>query len=294
MSTECFKCKIQFINIKDIIECSECKTVFHPTCTKLRTMDKFAKLGSRKATWKCDICKSETLSDKTSEGEQTLDAFKDFITEFINSKFNELNLNIIALNTTVAELNISLQSVCAENERLKVHCEKLEVDNLKLQQTINELRQYSYSDNLEIVGIPETDNEDIYSVLESTARAIDVPFKREDISIAHRVPSAKVKTRPIIVRFISRSTKILWKDSAKTKGRLSSTEIHPNLPKQSVYLNEHLTSYNKYLLGKAKGLAKNGDLAFVWVREGRILVRKSKDAPAKRISHDDDLLKLQN
>lgn len=297
MSSECYRCKVNFSNIKEIIECSECKNVYHPTCTKLRTLENFRKLGSRKAIWRCESCKGETLSEKSSEGDQRdtlLDSLRDSLTEFFNIKFNELNSNITALNKTVKDLNESLQIVCEENEKLKVTCSELTVENLRLQRTINELKQHSYSDNLEIVGIPETNNEDIYSVLQSTARAIGVPFKREDISIAHRVPSAKMKTRPIIVRFISRSTKILWRDSVGRGKRLCSTKIHPNLPQQPVYINEHLTAYNKYLLGKAKGMAKNGDLAFVWIREGKIMVRKSKDSPAKRIFHDDDLSKLQN
>lgn len=42
---------------KDAIKCFKCKKFFHCECCSLITMQRIKKLGSKRATWKCDDCK---------------------------------------------------------------------------------------------------------------------------------------------------------------------------------------------------------------------------------------------
>jgi outer membrane murein-binding lipoprotein Lpp len=290
MADICSKCGSSFINPKDILECCECRRFFHPTCTKVRTLENFRKLGARKTSWKCDECKDKSPVMDSNDLESTLTStIRDALTQVFNDKFNELNSIISTLNSTVESLKSSLEILREENKSVNEQCKKLENENKKLRRDMNEIQQYTRLDNVEIVGIPETKNENIYMILESVAKVINTPFKRDEISIAHRVPSAKNKTTSIIVRFTSRTAKINWKRAAKTKGHLKTSDLNCNLPPGNIYVNDHLTAHNKFLLNKAKDLKKNNKLAFVWVSDAKILIRKKQDSPVKRISSEDDL-----
>lgn len=292
----CHKCQVSLNNSKEILECNECKLFFHPTCTKIRTLENFRKLGARKANWKCDECKGQTPASSLLDGgieDGNLNSVKDSLTELINEKFSELNSNISTLNRTVDSLRTSLDRLREENITLKNQCNELRSENSKLKRDINDLQQYSRLENLEIVGVPETKNENVYSVLESIAESIGIQFKSEEVSIAHRVPSAKNNIKPIVVRFTSRLTKMNWKLASKKKGRLCSSELKKNLPSSTIYINDHLTPYNKFILGKARKLKQNKKLSYVWVKETKILVRKEQDSPVKRIFSEEDLRQFE-
>lgn len=63
----------------------------------------------------------------------------------------------------------------------------------------------------------------------------------------------------------------------------------PDLP---LYLNEHLCVENKILLGKARQVKRDKDWKFVWVSQGRILMRKAEKSPVLHITCDADLAKV--
>lgn len=83
-----------------------------------------------------------------------------------------------------------------------------------MQQEVLDLQQYTRRNNLEIVGVPTTPGEDIYALLKSLANYLHIKFAREEISVAHRLPSRRPRTEEqpddkrrdptIIVSLISR------------------------------------------------------------------------------------------
>ncbi|XP_022194553.2 uncharacterized protein LOC111052228 [Nilaparvata lugens] len=161
-------------------------------------------------------------------------------------------------------------------------------ENCQLREEINFLQQRSRIENIEITGVPQTDSENIYSVLGAVAKAIGVPYKDDDIAIAHRVPNTGGNFN-IIVKFVARKIKIAWLEAAKKKRGINSSDLGLGLPKSAVYINEHLSPINKQLLGKAKELRKNGKLTYVWVKSGKIFVRKDAASLAKQIVRESSL-----
>lgn len=131
-------------------------------------------------------------------------------------------------------------------------CEDLSTENINIRKEINSLLQYSRTDNLEIAGVPETKNKNIYAVLETTVAGINVAFEKI-VSVAHRFPSWKNKIKPIICKITPRTTRSNWLSGAKKK-KLHSVDLNPNLSPSGNYVNEHLTLTNKILLGKARTL----------------------------------------
>ena len=76
---------------------------------------------------------------------------------------------------------------------------------------LDELKQYNRRQNLELMGIPFTENEDVTQITLHLIEKLNVEITEEDISIAYRLPlkrrNSNLKNRrhpPIIVRFLSR------------------------------------------------------------------------------------------
>lgn len=47
-----------------------------------------------------------------------------------------------------------------------------------------------------------------------------------------------------------------------------------------VYINESLTVYRKRVFGAAKDIKKNKGYKYLWLRGGKILIRKDEGSPA--------------
>lgn len=147
---------------------------------------------------------------------------------------------------------------------------------------INDLEQWSRIDNLEIQGISERPNENIYNVLENLGNAIGCPIPASDVSIAHRVQhfnNNSKQPRNIIVKLQSRR-KIYDILAASRKYKISSPNtgrpgIRVNDLGESVFINEHLSNSNKLLFKCTRDAAKNLGYKFTWVRNCTIFVRKN-------------------
>ncbi|KAG8241747.1 hypothetical protein J6590_080030 [Homalodisca vitripennis] len=168
------KCDTNFVASDVVAKCVECKRYFHPAYSRAGSTQNFTKGKHR--SWKCDICVEETAS--------------------------------VSSRSRVFELQNSQQN-------LEARCSDLEQINTKLNEVVlnlnnqpQDIEQHSRSANIEIVGLPSTHREDIYFCLQKVARTINVPFRKEDFSIAHRLRlfSKRHVHPPIIAQFISRKS----------------------------------------------------------------------------------------
>ncbi|KAG8240695.1 hypothetical protein J6590_103944, partial [Homalodisca vitripennis] len=215
---------------------------------------------------------------------RAINELRDNLTEKLETKLSvmdeKVNGTFNAIPQKIADLGqcfeISLAIIKAENVALREECEVLKNKVETLSEELNcvkdqvyDMQQYSRSNNIEIVGVPLTNREDIYSVLNTLANAIDTPLRREDVSIAHRLHSNR-KDRPpsIVIRFVSRSTRADWFAAARNKRNLSIV---------------HLSSSSSRL-HQAKKMVK------AWVKEGRVLVKVTADGRTKRVNSPDDLV----
>jgi len=166
---------------------------------------------------------------------------------------------------------------------------KMIEDMSHLRQEIYELQQHSRRENLEIKGLPWTQGEDIMEVLQSVARAIQVPFNKTDVSAAHRMPNRNNGHPLIVVKFVSRQSTALWLAAVK-KRRLTTADVSPHLQPGPVYVNAHLTVHNKRLLGRARAMFHNKTLAAAWATDdGKVMVKRTEGARAVRVCTMEDL-----
>lgn len=291
-------CTQDIIQVKDSIKCSECPVVFHPECAGI-SGDK--KISTRKA-WKCDMCAIESASISSRKSEVDQNAVLDAISSLrkdINYRLDKTNDNIEGLRSDITSAVKDIGILKTQYEDLKTSTDltatkvnDLEDKNIQLtrkvtllEQEVMDLQQQSRKNNLIITGVPVSQRENIFAILDTMARILDVPFGRDIVSAAHRLPSTGDDKRPplIVVCFVSRATKQDWMTARRTKRTLSAKELHSSFPDTPVFLNDHLTPHTRETFNAARKLVKEKKLEAVWTSDGRVLAKKSAAGTPFRI-----------
>lgn len=308
MSEKCGKCSKEFVNSSEVVSCVECNVSFHPSCTRIKTVEAFKKMGSRKSQWKCDSCKLETVSVSSRSTDldslevnpivSAIDKLRDDMNRKLDDKFEQMQHGIAGVKVDISDIKSELLSLKVQNDSLCAELDKLKVDNNNLRADVSlvnaqlhELQQYSRINNLLVSGIPVTQGENVYDVLKNLAEVLGTPYQRSDICTAHRLKVRKTDSRPpsIVVRFVSRSVKCDWLAARKAKGKLSTTELRGSLRKSAIYLNEHLTPMSRAIFNRARDLVKSEKMLYAWVRDCKIFTKRNEDSPVVQILHLNEL-----
>jgi hypothetical protein len=296
----CEKCKLELTNHEAIAKCVDCSLAFHVACAK--------NYKGRSKTWKCAACKDESASAASVKSADEAGEDRRLILEAINSVKTDLGSKIEGIRESIDSLKIDLKSLTekvatieSDQVLLNTRCDKIErvdaeraeeIRDLRLQ--ILDLEQHSRCANLEILGIPATEGENLSTLLNSLAGAIGVPYKNEDISIAHRLRlySKKHVHPPIIVQFVSRIIKEMWLLASRRRKTLRASEVSSNFSASAVFVNEHLTP-NKALLGRARRLYREKKVVFAGFVNGRVIVKHREGETAARVVLLHDLDKYE-
>lgn len=236
------------------------------------------------------ICDFETKVTNDLKNVVTMSYFQNEIkglqtsVDFFSGKIDDFIKELSEANSRINDLQKSNDTLVIKNRSLEK-----QVSDLGAQ--VEDLQQYSRNSNLQINGVPEIQNENVFNVVNKLAIRVDEPIVlTTDIQAVHRI-GAKVgsRPRPIIVRFSNRQKKERVLDKCK-KTQLQTTDFVDNVPPLSVFVNEHLTPYNKTLLFEAKKYKFAKKVQFVWVRGSKVYVRQSEEAEARRITKVADLV----
>ncbi|XP_046685480.1 uncharacterized protein LOC124371197 [Homalodisca vitripennis] len=157
------------------------------------------------------------------------------------------------------------------------------------------LEQYSRKDNVEVSGLPVTQNEDVFDVVRDLGAAMGVDIQQQDISTAHRVPSYQRDRIPsLVVKFVRRATRDeLIENYRQKKTAMTARDVNPALPMQRIYINKHLSPDNKVFLSKLKTKCKEIGFMYAWCRDGKFFVRKCQGERYIKIDSYKDLEKAQ-
>lgn len=306
MSESCVRCGEVIVNQLEVAKCTDCNGLFHPACCG-QSLDAVRKLRSGSRKWRCVACKSETASTQSrsdpdiTEPSTVVEMFKTLRRDMSKNmeesrkRFDGLDVSFREVKTAMEEFKAKIHVLEQDRDKLKERYEAQE-KRLKeaswtirrLEKDVHDLQQYSRRNNLEIKGIPLSTKEDVYCILEYTAKSLNLPYNRQDISTAHRLPSRNQDIPVIIVAFISRSVRDSWLAAAK-KRRLNTKDISVHLADGPVFVNPHLTGYNKALLGRAKHLAREKKLHSAWTKDGKVMFRLNEKGPVKQVHTMEDL-----
>ncbi|CAB3254231.1 unnamed protein product [Arctia plantaginis] len=154
-----------------------------------------------------------------------------------------------------------------------------------LKSRINQLEQGTRSRNIEIQCLPEKKSENLVSIVKELGKTISCEIKDENIMRITR--TAKInpensRPRSIIVELNSSNKRDQFLvasinyNRANPTNRLNSSHAGCSGAKLPIYVTEHLSPSNKSLHAAARRVAKEKGYRFVWIRNGRILVRKTE------------------
>lgn len=290
------------------LECTDCKGEFHGSCYKMSKADVDCILADG-MPWRCEPCaktrrKSLRFDSDVQEGKLTLEDIMKKILEFTeNQRQQEVNFNrshealaekIDDNNRIIKEQGNSMEKYMKLIEEIMQQNKALTKRVTELEQRLDEMEQYSRVNAVEIHGVPEQNNEDVISVVKEVGKALDMDISDSMIDACHRLGRRTGPNSPppgIIVKFVRRLDKEEILRKRRVKRTLSTR--HMNLPMdQPVYINEALTPTRRRLLAEARKIKRDKGLKFLWVRGGKIFLRREEKAPVIQVTCQADLNKL--
>lgn len=287
----------------EFVTCAARKCKLHFECSGI-TEATYRTMGNRKNTYKCRLCrKTDSSQEPATRSEnseisdtpdskleaivqraidkqtQKIDKKMEDVMESINfcsSKIDDFVQQILKLETKIVEVE-------KENKELKQKNADLEKKVKQNSIQIEEIQQYSRNRNIQIDGIPELKDESLNNIINKIAIKIDEPLiLNTDLQAIHRVPRRagnQQQPNPIVVQFTNRQKRDAILEKSKQK-KLSAADIIDNVPTSPIYINEHLTPYLKNILHEAKIKRTKKEVKYVWVKNGKVYVRKNENTPA--------------
>lgn len=167
---------------------------------------------------------------------------------------------------------------------------KREIDELRSE--LNYLQQRDRQCNLEIAGIPERPHENLNAYLTNIAFYSGVQLSAQDVDHITRIQTrTKIPGRPklILAKLKSRFLRDSIISGIRKKKGVTTTNIDVSGETRHIYVNEHLTPLNKLLYKNTRDKAKATQYQHVWVRDGKVFVRKDDSSPALLIRDMTDL-----
>ena len=241
---------------------------------------------------------SEEFTDGEEENEQNMESTVttlDVLSKKLDSLATEDDINqfraeiqrvIDSLHNKVDKMESRVFDVEAENDKLRTEnnedlknrIDEYDKEKRQLRRNQNDHEQYLRRWNCRVYKVPEEEGETANSCIKKCAKVftkdIGVKVTEADTDVAHRIgpPPPKGRSRPIIVRFLSRQARDLVVSNRK------------NLKNKGVAVGEDLTKANWQLLAAEKHSAT---LA-AWSSNGKIL-SKLKNGGIIRVDIDMDI-----
>ncbi|XP_045495950.1 uncharacterized protein LOC123694533 [Colias croceus] len=228
----------------------------------------------------------------------------------IRETVGEIKSQMLSLTEHISKCNLRLDEY---DNKLEHHEKRIStLDNIitELKDRMNSNAQVHLRNEVEIIGIPETPNENPAHTFRVITQKLGFPIEESDLDFTTRVGPSRnysqnpTKTnfsqssRPLVVRFLSRNKRDEFLKIGKMKQRsinaldigLGATELK-NI---NLYFNERLTQENRYLFRAARQQTKVHGYKYCWIKNGVVYIRKQEGNPAIPIKKHEDLHQILN
>ncbi|CAH2087738.1 unnamed protein product [Euphydryas editha] len=242
---------------------------------------------------------------------------RDIIREELQAIFNsqihpqllEVRNAVSSFEASVAKLNEELDKIKADHatqateiDKLKSDMESLRTLNQSLTSRVAQMDQQSRSSNIEIQCVPENKQENLINTVVQLGKIVKCPLTESHILYCSRLAkmnSSSPRPRSILVKFASPRLRDEFiaatsrfnrnnKDDKLNTGHLGIGSDK----KSAVYVVENLSPDNKSLHAAARAKARQLKYKFVWVRDGRIYMRKDEQSNYVHVKSIDLLNRL--
>uniref|UniRef100_A0A2A4IZ89 FP protein C-terminal domain-containing protein n=1 Tax=Heliothis virescens TaxID=7102 RepID=A0A2A4IZ89_HELVI len=259
---------------------------------------------------------SPPLATTTTEGLLSRDDIREIVQEVVKAELSVmmaklsdslksmLNMELQPVNAKIDEMDKSMKFISNQYEDLlKEHTKSKEtlievqkensimkntVSSLKVR--LDQLEQQTRSNNVEIQCVPERKQEDLFKITSDLVKVVgcDVGGINPD----------STRPRSIIVQLASPRLRdeflasVINFNKKNSENKLNSTHLGYPGPKTAIYVTEHLSPTHKALHAAARLKAKELGFKFIWIRGGRIFMRKTEESEHIMIRNMDTLNKL--
>ncbi|KAL4711045.1 hypothetical protein ACJJTC_015221 [Scirpophaga incertulas] len=167
---------------------------------------------------------------------------------------------------------------------------------------LSTLEKVSRGCNFEIQCVPEKKSENLLTIVRNLLTEIKIS-NETDIKSAKRIAKMdkdSARPRGILVTLSSERDRDNVLSAYKRYNRdnkanqLSSTHIGIQGERCLMYVTEHLSPETKQLHAAARLAARNLSYKYVWVKYGRVYIRKSDDSPAIHVKNLDFLRNIKS
>ena len=167
-----------------------------------------------------------------------------------------------------------------QDSRIKL----LEQELSDVQKHLNGIEQYLRVNNIEIVGLPEC-NEDVILKTLNSLEHLSYAVVKEDIDISHQIPSQRKDGKGVSVcKFISRK---IQQDILDEKKKFREFNYTGN------DINEYLSPENCRIFGEVSNKRKQLKYKHLWTANGITYMRKDDCTPIITIDRVESLINLQ-
>lgn len=186
-------------------------------------------------------------------------------------------------------------------DELRLVFSRLEVIEKKCQEmtaAIETFEDYSYKNNLKIVGVPvlaerETAEQTALLCLRLFSALGVKDISILDIDTAHRVPARRASNKPnaIVCKFTWRLAKDKVMAARRRNSSLQAKDLgfEEDVLVEDIALFDHLSPRLQTLLYEARKFKNEKGYKFCWARGGSVFLRKTDSSNAIKLARIDDL-----
>lgn len=223
--------------------------------------------------------------------------------EILELRLNQLDFENIQLKQKVETITNELECIKQQHIKQNNHTHYSE----RINKSIDRIKQQTLNSNLEIAGVPEFDNDSpkqiALGILQKLGftedNIIKSAYRRKSKNTTAGLPkniivsiSNKGQRDQILAesrKITNLNTTILEQNYISqykpkyqsTNNTILATDTNSNI--RPIYINEHLTDFNKYLLARSKSLRRSGKVVLVYVRNGFVILKVKDNSSEIRI-----------
>lgn len=203
----------------------------------------------------------------------------------IKSQLNDLQKSVEFITQQYDDLLKTTNSIMDSYKTINSDTTRLSTTVVTLTERINNLEQHLRETNLEFHGVPQRKDENTVEVIKKVADIVSFKLDDRELLNCTRVASMNKdskRPRTIVVKLCSPRRRdefysaVARYNKAHSNSRLSSSSLGFGGDPSIIYVSEHLSPANKALHYAARIKTKELSYKFVWVRNGRIFVRKDE------------------
>lgn len=210
----------------------------------------------------------------------------------INTELQLIKDDIRDFQESFSYLNSQYEDLQKEHKSLSETTQTLVSQNLAMQNTIkslcgrlNQVEQHARASNIEIQCVPESKNENLVSIIKQLSTVVSCTIDDEKIlhcSRAVKSKCSKQRPRAIVVQFTSPLIRdnflaaVTRYNKLHPEDKLNSSHLKIAGDKKPIYVMEHLSPANKALHSAARQLSKEKNYKYVWIKNGRIYIRRNE------------------